>query len=74
MISDTEHLSMCLMAICMTLSQKCPFLILGTYFSWVVCIFDIELHKLTVIFVNEFFMCVFVYSYFFPILRVVFVF
>ena len=55
-----------LMAICMTPSQKCPFLILSTYFSWVVCIFDIELHKLTVFFVGEFLMGVFIYNYFFP--------
>ena len=67
-ISDTEHLSMCLMAICMTPSQKCPFLILGTYFSWVVCIFDIELHKLTVFFVDEFLMGVFVFCLRFPLL------
>ena len=53
-ISDAEHLFLCLSVICRCSSEKYPFPSLAHFiFSWFVCIFDIELHELFVLEVNS---------------------
>ena len=46
-ISDVEHLFMCLLAVCMSSLEKCLFISIK---EWVVCFFDIEPHELFVYF------------------------
>ena len=65
-ISDAEHLFMYLSALCKFSLEKHPFRSLAPFFfSWFVCIFDIELHRLFVCFGDEFLVGLFLCKYFF---------
>ena len=65
-ISDAEHLFLCLSVICRCSSEKYPFPSLAHFiFSWFSCVFDIELHELFACFGDEFLVGVFLCKYFF---------
>ena len=49
-MSDAEHLFMCLLAICMSSLEKCLFKFFGPFFDWVVNFSGIELQELLVYF------------------------
>ena len=51
-ISDAEHLFVCLLAICMSSLEKCLFRSFFHFFGWVVCFSGIEPFELLVYFGN----------------------